>query len=132
MSLVIDASVVVAALIDGSRDGAWAESMLLSDDLFAPALMPVETANILRRACLSGEVSDAAAAQAHADLLDLRVDLLPYGPFGPRVWELRSTLTAYDAWYVAVAETLESPLATLDRRMSNAPGPRCAFRVPPE
>ena len=70
-----------------------------------------------------------AAAQAHADLLDLRVNLLLYGPFGPRVWELRSTLTAYDAWYVAVAEAVESPLATLDLRMSRAPGPRCAFRV---
>jgi predicted nucleic acid-binding protein len=131
VSLVIDASMVVAALIDGGRDGAWAESMLLSDGLYAPALMPVETASILRRACLSGEVSRAAAAQAHADLLDLRVDLLLYGPFGPRVWELRSTLTEYDAWYVAVAEALESPLATLDLRMSRAPGPRCAFRLPP-
>ena len=47
-----------------------------------------------------------------------------------RVWELRSTVTAYDAWYVALAETLDATLATLDEKLSRATGPRCAFVVP--
>ena len=29
--------------------------------------------------------------------------LLPFAPFEERIWELRHNLTAYDAWYVAVA-----------------------------
>ena len=132
MTLVIDASLVVAALIDGGTDGTWAESVFVSADLAAPALMPVEVANILRRASLSGDVSQDVASQAHDDLLELRVDLFPYEPFGARVWELRTSVTAYDAWYVAVAETLDVPLVTLDRRLSRASGPRCAFRLPPE
>ena len=66
-----------------------------------------------------------------ADLLDLRIALFPYAPVGPRVWELRGALTAYDAWCVAVAEALEVPLATLDRRLARAPGPRCAFETTP-
>ena len=64
---------------------------------------------------------------AHHDLLGLRVELFAYEPFGPRAWELRGNLTTYDAWYVALAEDLGSPLATLDRRLSRAAGPRCGF-----
>ena len=131
MTVVIDASLVVAAVIDVGKVGEWAEAVLLDGPLAAPALMPAEVGNILRRAGLASDISEDAAAQAHADLLALRVRLFPYVPFGSRVWELRATLTAYDAWYVALAESLDSPLATLDRRMARAPGPRCRFRTPP-
>lgn len=130
MTVVVDAALVVAALVDDGSDGRWAESIVVSDHLAAPHLMPVETANILRRAALAGEISDETAAQAHADLLALRVDLCPYEPVAARVWELRANITTYDAWYVALAETLDAPLATLDARLSRAPGPRCPFRIP--
>ncbi len=56
MTLVIDASMVVAGLTDSSADGRWAESLLTSDSLAAPHLMPVEAANILRRAALAGDI----------------------------------------------------------------------------
>ncbi|HYZ40455.1 MAG TPA: type II toxin-antitoxin system VapC family toxin [Stellaceae bacterium] len=39
-----------------------------------------------------------------------------------RVWELRTNLTAYDAVYVALAEALEAPLLTRDRRLATATG----------
>lgn len=130
MTLVVDAALVVAALADDGPDGQWAEQELTSDRLVAPHLMPAETANILRRAERSGDISTDTAAQAHADLLLLRVDLFPYEPFASRVWSLRGNVTAYDAWYVALAETLDSPLATLDTRLSRAPGPGCRFRTP--
>jgi predicted nucleic acid-binding protein len=55
---------------------------------------------------------------------------VPYPPFADRVWELRASVSAYDAWYVAVAEELACPLATLDARLSRAAGPRCAFELP--
>ena len=70
-------------------------------------------------------------ALAHADLVALRVTLFPYAPFAQRVWELRANVTAYDAWYVAVAEALDSELATVDQRLSRASGCRCAFLTPP-
>lgn len=131
MTRVVDAAVVVAALIDGGRDGIWAEQALEGTDLAAPHLMPVEAANILRRAALSGEVSADVASLAHADLLDLRVELFPYAPFATRVWELRENVSAYDGWYVALAEALDTTLATLDLRLSRASGPRCEFELPP-
>jgi predicted nucleic acid-binding protein len=132
MTLVIDASLVVSALVDTSATGEWAESLLTAGPLNAPHLMPVEVANILRRAASRGEITSDVASMAHADLLDLRVELFPYAPFAPRVWQLRDNVTSYDAWYVALAESLGSNLATLDRRLAQASGPRCDFETPPE
>ena len=131
MTSVVDASAVVAALVDGGPDGEWAAAELGRESLAAPHLMPVEAANILRRAALAGDLSPEIAALAHVDLVRLRVDLFPYEPNAQRVWELRSNLTAYDAWYVALAEALEGPLITLDRRVAGASGPRCEVRLPP-
>lgn len=131
MTIVVDASAVVAALVDGGSDGEWANSELGRGGLAAPHLMPVEAANILRRAVLAGDLSADTATLAHHDLVQLRVELFPYEPHAQRVWELRHNLTAYDAWYVALAESLSAPLVTLDQRIARAHGPRCDFRLPP-
>lgn len=132
MSRVLDASVVVSALVDGGATGRWAETMLLGDHLVAPHLMPSEVANILRRAVLAGELSEDAATLAHAELAALPVDLFPYAPVASRAWALRENLTVYDAWYVALAELLDADLATLDHRLARGPGPECAFLLPPD
>jgi predicted nucleic acid-binding protein len=42
--------------------------------------------------------------------------------FLPRVWDLRNNLTAYDAVYIALAEALDAPLLTRDRRLAAASG----------
>lgn len=131
MTVVVDASAIVAALVDAGPDGEWATIELTRDDLAAPHLMPVEAANILRRAVIAGDLSADVATLAHADLARLRVELFPYEPHADRVWELRDNLTAYDAWYVAVAEAIDAPVITLDRRVARATGPRCSFRTPP-
>ena len=90
MTVVVDASVVVAALADAGATGTWAESVLAGEPLAAPHLMPVEAASILHRAELAGEISADAASLAHADLRRLRVEYFPYDPFADRIWELRS------------------------------------------
>ena len=46
-----------------------------------------------------------------------------------RVWELRASLTPFDAAYVALAEALDAPLLTADRRLSRAPEIHCAVEV---
>ncbi|MEW6268569.1 MAG: type II toxin-antitoxin system VapC family toxin [Thermodesulfobacteriota bacterium] len=131
MSVVVDASVLVAAMSDAGEEGTWAEDVLArSRAVFAPHLALVEATNILRRLEASGLITSAAGAAALADLLDLDLVLAPFDPFAERVWELRRNLTSYDAWYVAVAEALGLPLATLDRRLARAPGPSCRFLTP--
>ena len=129
MTMVIDASMVVAALIDSGTDGRWAESLLTSGSLAAPHLLTAEASNILRRSALAGAISAEQASLAYSDLLDLRVELFPYAPFATRIWDLRDNVTSYDAWYVALAEALNAPLATLDVRLAKATGPLCRFLV---
>jgi predicted nucleic acid-binding protein len=129
MTVVLDASVMVAALIDSGPHGLWAEGFL-SSHLAAPHLLPVEVASVLRRAMNAGAISADLASLAHADLAELHVELVDYDLVAPRIWELRRNLTPYDACYVAVAELLGAPLATLDRRLVNSPGPTCQFLTP--
>jgi predicted nucleic acid-binding protein len=93
--------------------------------------MPVEVSSILRHAVLAGSLGLDVAALTHADLLDLRVALHAYEPLAARCWELHANITPYDAWYVALAEALDAPLATLDARLARAPGPRCDFLTAP-
>lgn len=131
MNLVIDASVVVAALLDQGPEGSWAEQLLEAANLCAPHLMPIESANILRRAALAGDISEDNAGLAHHQLICLRCELFAYEPVAERVWALRSNVTAYDACYVALAEALDCELATLDRALSRSSGPYCRFRLPP-
>jgi predicted nucleic acid-binding protein len=132
LTRVIDAGVVVAALVDGGRTGRWAESLLVGGHLSAPHLMPIEAANVLRRAWHRGDVSPDVASLAHADLSSLRVELFQYETVAMRAWAHRANLTIYDACYVALAEILDAELVTLDRRLARAPGVECRFALPPE
>lgn len=128
--LVVDAAAMVAALLDSGTAGQWAEQAIAGRTLVAPQLMVVESLNILRRLEQAAEISELEAAAAQRDLHDLPIDLLPIRPFEARIWQLRNNLTCYDAWYVAIAEALDVPLATLDRRLARATGPRCSILVP--
>jgi predicted nucleic acid-binding protein len=131
VSAVIDASVAVAGLIDVGPHGSWAERVIETAPLHAPELIRVEVTNILRRLERAKQISAAEANAAHEDFMQLDIELFSFEPFSDRIWELRHGVTSYDAWYVAVAEALVLPLATLDERLSRATGPKCKFLAPP-
>ena len=130
MTIVLDASVIVAALVDTGRDGNWAEELIASETLVAPELAMVEATNILRRLELAKELTPVESGLAQKDLMRLDIQLFPFHPFAERVWALRKNITSYDAWYVALAEALNCSLATLDIKLKNASGANCAFAVP--
>jgi len=130
MSVVVDASLLVAATVDAGPDGAWAEELVARGNLVAPDLALVEATDILRRLEAAGQLERIEAGAAARDLLQLDVELVPFAPFADRVWELRHNVTSYDAWYVAAAEELDLPMATLDLRLATATGPRCRFLLP--
>ena len=131
MTRVVDASVLVAALVDSGPDGVWSEETIAEGSLIGPDLVLVEASNVLRRLERSREISEVEATLAHASLLRLELDLFPFAPFAERIWELRENLSCYDAWYVAIAESFECPLVTLDRSLSRASGPMCEIRTSP-
>lgn len=130
MSIVIDASVLVAALVDSGERGAWAEDVLISGSLHAPESARVEATNVLRRLERSKHISSAEANAAQDDLMQLKLETFGFDPFAERIWELRHTVTSYDAWYVALAEALQLPLATLDSKLSKSRSVKCTFLTP--
>ena len=130
MTIVVDSSAMVAALLDGGVDGAWARAGLRGQELAAPGHLYVEVSNVLRRAVLSGQIAREAAALAHRDLVHAPVTSFPFEPLADRIWQLHPSVTAYDAAFVALAEELDAPLWTLDRRLAASSGPRCTFRLP--
>lgn len=67
-------------------------------------------------------LSDESATVARSDLASMPVVLYPHRPLMERIWELRHTLSAYDASYVALAELLPAPLVTCDARLARSSG----------
>jgi predicted nucleic acid-binding protein len=128
--VVCDASAIVALLLDSGADGEWATRELAGVDLTAPTLLAFEAANIIRRSELAGMVSADQASQAHDDLVALSIEYWPYELLLPRVWDLRRNLSSYDASYASLAELIQAPLVTLDRRIARAPGLRCPVMTP--
>ena len=128
--LVLDASALVAVLTDSSAAGSSAAEVLDGRELAAPELLPFETANVLRRLELAGQLSDETVALAHTDLLDLPVQLWPYVALAAGAWRLRGSMSMYDAAYVALASRLDAPLVTLDQRLARAASVTCQVFVP--
>jgi predicted nucleic acid-binding protein len=130
LSAVVDASLLVAALLDSGPEGSWAEEIVAAVPLYAPELVSVEATNILRRLERAKQITRAEANAAYEDLLQLDLELFPFQPFAQRIWELRYNVTSYDAWYVALAESVCLPLATLDKKLAKTKGVACEFLTP--
>src|SRR5215475_6342986 len=81
LSVVVDSSVLVAALTDSGPDGMWAEEILAASSLHAPELARVEATNILRRLERSKQITTAEANAAYDDLIQLNLELFPFDPF---------------------------------------------------
>ena len=86
--------------------------------------------NVLRRLERKKLITTQEANSAADDLMRLEIVLFSFEPFADRIWELRHNLTSYDAWYVALAEGLKLPLATLDERLSRSNVGACDFLIP--
>jgi len=92
-----------------------------AESLHAPHLIDVEVAQVLRRYVREKLITAQRGQEALEDLADLHLNRYPHDFLLPRMWELRSTLTAYDAVYVALAELLDATLLTCDRAIASAP-----------
>ena len=127
--IVVDASVLANAVGDDGADGALARAALRGDELAAPDLVDVETLSVLRKSWRAGTLSERRFRSAVDDLVDLALTRHPAARLLRRAFELRANLTPYDAVYVGLAEALDCPLLTADRRLADAPGPRCEIRL---
>ena len=122
--IVLDASAATDFLLDRGAPGTWvAERLVEAESIHAPHLIDTEVASALRRLVARGEVAGAMGDAAVATLEDMPILRYPARPLLGRIWQLRATLTAFDATYIALAEVLEAPLVTTDARLARAVGP---------
>jgi predicted nucleic acid-binding protein len=127
--LVVDASAVAELLL--GRPAAATVARRFTEhgfDLHAPHLLDIEVLSALRRVVASGNATAARAGEAVVDLLDLPIERYPHDLLVPRVWQLRDNFSAYDATYLALAETLADetlPLLTADARLARAARDHC-------
>ena len=121
--IVLDASAAIEWLFQ-TPTGVKIDRRILSasESLHAPHLLDVEVVQVLRRYVRDRLITARRGEEALEDLGDLPLTRYPHDFLTARVWELRGTLTAYDAVYVALAELLGAPLLTCDGRIASAPG----------
>jgi predicted nucleic acid-binding protein len=121
--MVLDASAAIEWLLQTTA-GQLIQSRIYSsfESLHAPHLLDVEVGQTVRRLVREGTVSAQRGEQAILDLLNLRVTRYPHFVLLTRIWQLRHNLTAYDAAYMALAETLQATLVTRDARLAASSG----------
>jgi len=128
--IVVDASALVEVLLRTEAAAAvWEHLFGAEQTLHAPHLIDIEVAQVLRRYAASGRVEPGRCRDALDDMFDFPLDRYPHDLLLTRVWELRHNLTAYDAVYVALAEALDAPLLTRDRRIATAAGHRARVEL---
>ena len=131
--IVVDSSVVLEVLLRSPRASAIEKRIFAANEsLHAPHLLDLEVVQVLRRYSLSGEMPSARGNEAIIDLLNLPIARYPHDIFVDRIWELRNTMTAYDAAFVALAESLPAPLLTCDAKLSTASGHRADIELIPK
>lgn len=122
---VVDASVVVTVLIRGEY-ADWAEEQLAATaaghSLWAPHLIDAEVGQSLRRRVAARKLSDDHALDALNRYAGLPLRRINHVGLLDRAWQLRHNHSFYDGLYVALAEALDAPLVTLDRRLARAVG----------
>ncbi len=128
--IVVDASAVLEVLLQTDLGRALEGRLFGGEVLNAPHLLDLEVAQVLRRHVLRGALSPTRAEAALRDFTDLRIERYAHHLFLARIWELRVNVTAYDAVYLALAEALDAPLLTADRKLAEAPGHAARVELP--
>lgn len=126
--IVIDASAMVEALVGRTPHADLLDG--LGDELSAPHLLDVEVVSVLRGLSLGGKITQETADEARRDHFAFTIQRHELEPLGERVWSLRHQFTAYDAYYLALAEALGCPLYTCDSKLAAA-GHRADVRLLP-
>ena len=127
--LVVDASCLYEVVAATERAEPIRQRLATDTDHAAPHLIDVEVLSVIRRHHMLGHLDATAAAQAVDDLREWPGERVGHRALLERAWELRATVRAWDAMYVALAEALDATLVTLDTRLANASGPRCRLEL---
>jgi predicted nucleic acid-binding protein len=119
--IVVDTSLVVEVLLETPAGLRHAERVF-DEERHVPALLDIEFMQVLSRLTFTGEIPPQRAQTILEIFSDWDFSRHPHKPLLRRIWELRSSVSAYDAAYVALAEALDIPLLTCDAKLSRSHG----------
>lgn len=123
--LVVDTSAALNVLAANHPPQDLESRLGAGNEWHAPHLLDIEILHALRGLLRGGKITFDRAQDARTDFAALPIVRYPIMGLADRIWALRDTLTAYDAAYAALAETLECPLVTCDQGLA-AGGHRAA------
>ncbi len=122
---VVDAGVIVE-LVANNLD----PDRLGDEELAVPHVIDSEVTNVLRRLVVQEILAEKQGTAALDGFSRLVLTRFPADWLLGRMWELRHNLSAYDATYVALAETIgATALLTTDTRLANARGINCPIEL---
>jgi predicted nucleic acid-binding protein len=113
---------MVFALSSPTMQGDAARKVLAADVLWlAPAHMPLEVIRTLRKAVVSGAMTEKDAVAAYEALAGAEITYIGMtASLLASVWAMRQNVSAYAAAYLAVAALHDAQLVTLDSRLAKA------------
>jgi predicted nucleic acid-binding protein len=119
--IVLDASVLIDLLLRTHAAAASERHIFArNQSLHAPALIDLEVCQVLRRFAAEKVITPAQGKAAIRLMSEMPIERHPHEALLSRIWELRGNLTAYDAAYIALAEALNAPLLTRDRKLASS------------
>ncbi len=128
--IVVDASALIEVLLRTPAAKAVEDRLFAPQQtLHAPHLIDLEVAQVIRRLAMHREIAAKRGRDVLSDLADFPLWRYPHDSLLARIWDLRGNLTAYDAAYVALAEALDAPLLTRDKRLASAAGHRARIEL---
>jgi predicted nucleic acid-binding protein len=128
--IVVDSSALVHAFT-AKHPSPRLVARLRTDALHAPHLIDAEFTHAVRGLTIGAKISNERAEGARALFAATRMSRYELDHLNDRVWSLRHNMTAYDAYYVALAEALDCQLVTSDGKLAAAFGHNADIQVYP-
>lgn len=120
--LVLDSSAYVQVVGSKRPEHADLRSRIVAAECHAPHLLDAEVGHVLRRRVLAGVLTAEVARQGLRTLQTFVTHRYEQtGPLAEAAWDLRGSVTFYDALYLALADALDLPLLTADARLARCP-----------
>lgn len=128
--IVADASVLANALVYADERGHKARAVLARDpEWAAPEHWKAEVFSVVRGLTLGGKVSQEVGERAVTRIPCLAIDHVSLDELLPRMWQIRGSVSGYDAAYIALAEARGLTLVTGDAKLAKAATSYCRIEL---